>query len=283
MSNFRRLYYLGYILMLLGLAALYFLPAPEIEYTPEEHLRKLDAWLGSSYGRTELDAAPWKPDGDDFCGVIFTFRDSAEELNELKRRHNLKEGRVISGLPSGWQEQIDTTRPIYTAPPRVLIKWHLSDWGYDTRDFMLASLKDGRSLLALRYKATLHLKGRTTFAACYEVPDYEGKLLPFWYMALVIIGIIAFSLLVPLGGLLLFPNFRLKQKGSGLKWFGMATIFPLATIVPFFIPNLATDTDIISTLILPVQLAGAAILYVIVVVIQRRGSKSARATAYIKQ
>ena len=68
MSNFRRLYCLGYILMLLGLAALYFLPAPEMEYTPEEHLRKLDAWLGSSYGRTELDAAPWKQDGDDFRG-----------------------------------------------------------------------------------------------------------------------------------------------------------------------------------------------------------------------
>lgn len=76
--------------MLLGLAALYFLPAPEMEYTPKEHLRKLDAWLGSSYGRTELDAAPWKQDGDDFRGVIFTFRDSAEELDELKRRHNLK-------------------------------------------------------------------------------------------------------------------------------------------------------------------------------------------------
>lgn len=282
MSNFRRLYYLGYILMLLGLAALYFLPAPEIEYTPEEHLRKLEAWLGSSYGRTELDAAPWEQDGDDFCGVIFTFRDSAEALDELKHRHNLKEEHNIPNLPSDWQKQIDTTRPIYTAPPRVLIKCHLSDWGYDTRDFILASLKDGRSLLALRYKWTLHLKGRTTFSACYEVPDYEGKLLSFWYMALVIIGIIAFSLLVPLGGLLLFPNFRLKQKGSGLKWFGMATIFPLVTIVPF-IPHLATDTDIISTLILPVQLAGAAILYVIIVVIQGRRSKSARATAYIKQ
>ena len=107
-------------------------------------------------------------------------------------------------------------------------------------------------------------------------------MLPFWYMALVIIGLIAFSLLVPLGGLLLFPNFRLKQKGSGLMWFGIATIFPLVTIVPF-IPNLAKDTDIISTLILPVQLAGAAILYVLVAVIQRRRSKSARATAYIKQ
>ena len=106
--------------------------SPDEEWSEEPS--KLDAWLGSSYGRTELDAAPWKQDGDDFRGVIFTFRDSAEELDELKRRHNLKEGRVIPGLPSGWQEQIDTTRPIYTAPPRVLINWHLSDWGYDTRD-----------------------------------------------------------------------------------------------------------------------------------------------------
>ena len=154
-------------------------------------------------------------------------------------------------------------------------------WKWDAIKFF--NLKDGRTLLALRYKETVQLKGRNLLSAPYEVPDYEGKLLPFWYMALVIIGIIAFSLLVPLGGLLLFPNFRLKQKGSGLKWFGMATIFPLATIVPFFIPNLATDTDIISTLILPVQLAGAAILYVLVAVIQRRRSKSARATAYIKQ
>ena len=53
----------------------------------------------------------------------------------------------------------------------------------------------------------------------------------------------------------------------------MATIFPLVTIVPFFTPNVATDTDIISTLILPVQLAGAAILYVLVAVIQKRRSK----------
>ena len=275
MSNFRRLYYLGYILMLLGLAALYFLPAPELEYTPEEHLRKLDAWLGNSYGRTELNAAPWEPDVDDFRGVIFTFRDTAEELDELKHRHNLKEEHNIPSLPSDWLEQIDSTRPIYTAPPRVLIKWHLSDWGYDTRDFILASLKDGRSLLALRYKWTLQLKGRTTFSACYEVPDYEGELLPIWYIALVIIGLIAFSLLVPLGGLLLFPNFRLKQKGSGLMWFGIATIFPLITIVPF-IPNIATDTNILTTLILPIQLVGAAILYMIVAVIQGLSRKSAR-------
>lgn len=278
MSKLRRLYYLGYALMLLGLAALYFLPAPEIEYTPEEHLRKLDAWLGSSYGRTELDAAPWEVDGDDFCGVIFTFRDSAEALDKLKQYHHLKEGRCVPTLPTSWQEQIDTTRPIYTAHPKVLITWHESEWGYDTRDFMLASLKDGRTLLALRYKETVQLKGRNLLSAPYEVPDYEWKNPPGWYVALVRIGIVAFSLLVPLGFLLLFPDFRLNQKGAGLKWFGMATIFPLVILVTITATT-ALDLIYLTILILPIQLAGAAILYVPVSIIQEGRRKSTHSDA----
>lgn len=273
MSKLRRYFYLGYALMLLGLAALLFLPSPEIELTPEQHLRKLDAWLGSSYKRTELNAVPWETGADDFRGVIFTFRDHGEQQQELIQCHNLKTGRKgATPLPAVWQEQLDPTAPIYTAHPKVWVKWHLSDFGFDTRDFTLATLKDGRTLLALRYKQTSKLAGRSMLIAPFEVPDYEAPWPPDWYVVLVGIGLLAFLLLVPLGFLLLFPDFRLNKKGAKAKWFGMALVFPMVTIVPLLYKS-AFSLLFFLPIILPIQLTGAWILYLIVGLVQERHDK----------
>lgn len=273
MSRLRLIFYLCYALMLLGIAALYFLPIPEIELTPKQHWRKLDAWLGGSMNMTELDAAPWESETDDFRGVIFTFRDNTEHLDNLVKYHNLKTGRKIATpLPATWQEQLDTTRPLYTAHPKVLVKWQLSEWGYDTRDFTLASLKDGRTLLALRYKATSQLAGRSLLSAPFEVPDYDPPLPPDWYVVLAGIGGVAFLLLVPLGFLLLFPDFRLNQKWAAAKWFGIALVFPMVTIVPYLYTS-ALSIPFVLSIILPIQLTGAWILYLLAAIIQERNNK----------
>ncbi len=273
MSKLRLIFYLCYALMLLGIAALYFLPVPEIELTPKQHLRKLDAWLGSSYKRTELNAVPWETGADDFRGVIFTFRDHGEQQQELIQCHNLKTGRKgATPLPAVWQEQLDPTAPIYTAHPKVWVKWHLSDFGFDTRDFTLATLKDGRTLLALRYKTTSQLAGRSLLSAPFEVPDYDPPLPPDWYVVLAGIGGVAFFLLVPLGFLLLFPDFRLNQKWAAAKWFGIALVFPLVTIVPYLCTS-ALSIPFVLAIILPIQLTGAWILYLLAGIIQERNNK----------
>jgi hypothetical protein len=92
------------------------------------------------------------------------------------------------------------------------------------------------------------------------------------------IALIAFSLLAPLGFLLLFPSFNLNCKRHVVYWFTTAALFPL---IPGLLMCLSYGHYMAlfallmgSIVIIPLQLAGAGLLLPLVRMIAFRNTQT---------
>ena len=276
MSRARRIYTLCYVLMLLALAAFFLSWKFPREITPQEQWHHFHPWLGPV--PQKLQAEEWAPDNDSYQGgVIFTFYPTREWREKHIRAFGLADkDRDTAPLPPHWEKQLHPFQPVLTAWPKLMIT-HDASSGYDVRDMTLAQLRDGRTLLAFRYKWDNEF-GRRDLV----FPGYEKKAeapTELWLSGVYIVMVCIFLLLVPLGFLLLFPGFDLTRKRHMAYWFMTAAFFPVILLI-----SACSSTGVLSAIpaaifwciiLVPWQLAGAGMLLPIVMMIAFRRSSSA--------
>lgn len=262
MSRAHRIYCICYALMLLGLAALYFLPSPLPELTPREKWSAFQEWLGPP--PQELIAEERKSDSDDYTGVTFVFQATEDWCEEIIGRFSMAEGRDnTSPLPAHWQDSLTPGHPLLTAWRKRLLT-SKGEPTYDVKDMTLARLHDGRTLLAFRYRWDNTFGNHSYVDSAYE--PGQGRDFPTWYVVLYGGAVAAFILLVPLGFLLLFPRFDLRKKGHSVLWFAAALLYPIGVgicTIPFMFSGSEALIAFIALLIIlvPLQLIGAGILF----------------------
>lgn len=266
MSRARRIYCICYALMLLGLAALYFLPSPLPKPTPWEKWSSFQAWLGPP--PQELIEEEWATGTDDYRGVTFVFHATEDWHAEITERFGLAESRHANiRLQPHWQEAIAPEASLLTAQRKRLAEISTGEPVYDVKDMTLTRLQDGRTLLAFRYRWDNSFGNHSYVFSAYE--PGEGRDFPTWYVVLYGGAVVAFILLVPLGFLLLFPRFDLRKKGHTVLWFATALLFPIGVCmlsIPFMYSGSEALVAFIALLIIlvPLQLIGALVLYLIV-------------------
>lgn len=266
MSRARRTYCICYALMILGLAALYFLPIPLPKPTPWEDWSTFQAWLGPP--PQELIEEEWATGKDDYKGVTFVFHATEDWHAEIAKRFGLAEGRHENiRLQPHWQEALAPETPLLTAWRKRLAEIRTGEPVYDVKDMTLARLRDGRTLLAFRHRWDNSFGNHSYVFSAYE--PGEGRDFPTWYVVLYGSAVVAFILLVPLGFLLLFPRFDLKKKGHTVLWFAVALLYPIGVGL-FTLPVMYSGSEALVAfigllfLLEPLQLIGALVLYLIV-------------------
>lgn len=263
MSRARRIYCICYALMILGLAALYFLPSPLPKPTPQEEWSSFQEWLGPP--PQELIAEDWTTDNDDYKGVTFVFHATEDWRAEIIGRFSMAEGRNnTSLLPANWQEALAPETPLLTAWRKRLAEIRTGEPVYDVMDMTLARLRDGRTLLAFRYRWDNTFGNHSYVFSAYE--PGQGRDFPTWYVLLYGGAVVAFILLVPLGFLLLFRGFDLKRKRHTFLWFATALLYPIGVAmltIPFMYSGSEALIAFIAILFIlePLQLIGAVILF----------------------
>lgn len=265
MFRSRRVYRLCYFLMLLGLGMLYFfLPGLLPEPSPQEEWSRFQEWIGPP--PQELQAETWNCGQDEYPGEIFTFKASEEWRAEIADRFSMAAGRSnTQALPPHRQELLSPGLPLLTAYRKLTIT-HSGNPGYDVKDMTLALLNDGRTLLAFRACPADTFANRSCIPPAYE--PGKGYDFPTWYVVTCSLATVAFILLVPLGFLLLFPSFNLKQKRHTACWFATALLYPIG-LACLTLPFLASGSEALIAFIailfilVPLQLIGALVLYLI--------------------
>lgn len=266
MSRARRIYCICYTMMILVLVALCFMPSLLPELTPREKWSSFQAWLGPA--PQELIAEEWATGKDDYTGVIFVFHAKKDWHAEIAKRFSLAEGRhKDSRLQPSWQEALAPDAPLLTTRQKRLVETHTGEPVYDVKDMILARLRDGRTLLAFRYRWDNTFGNHSYVFSDYE--PGEGRDFPAWYVVLYGSAVVAFFLLAPLGFLLLFPRFDLKKKGHTVLWFVTALLYPIGVAfvtLPFMYSGSEALVALIGILLLlePLQLIGALVLYLII-------------------
>ena len=266
MSRARRIYCICYTMMILVLVALCFMPSLLPELTPREKWSSFQAWLGPS--PQELIAEEWATSKDDYTGITFVFHASEDWHAEIAERFSLAEGRHgTSRLQPSWQEALAPDAPLLTAWRKRLVETHTGEPVYDVKDMILARLRDGRTLLAFRYRWDNTFGNHSYVFSDYE--PGEGRDFPAWYVVLYGSAVVAFFLLAPLGFLLLFPRFDMKKKGHTVLWFVTALLYPIGVAfvtLPFMYSGSEALIALIGILLLlePLQLIGALVLYLII-------------------
>lgn len=264
MSSARRVYSAGYVLLLLGVIAMYFFPLPMPEYTASEHWCRFKGWLGAC--PDDLEAIELTSAEDAPKEIFFVFSADEEWKGKLVSYLDLRTtGNNPQVLPAEWQERMDANSPSFYAYPLMLADSSL-DWGYDVQNLLLSRLKDGRFLLALRFEWSDDLAYREI-----RTPRYEAghpKELPAWVRLMSLVCYVSTFLVLPLGGLLLFPRFDLRRKKYMAYWFGLAVFCPSVMLLcfPHWFSGAATLVAFIGfvVVILPLHLLGAWLLYLFV-------------------
>lgn len=270
MSRARLTYTICYVLMLLVFVAFPFIVKATQEITPQAQWNGFHPWFGPV--PHQLQAEKWNREADDYQGVIFTFYPTEEWRSKTIRAFGLEsKDRDTAPLPEHWEKQLHHFQPRLTAWPKLMITHDFSS-GYDVRDMTLAQLADGRTLLAFRYSWDNEFGKRDLVLPAYE--EEPGDDMPLRLSGLCIVVGIAFLLLVPLGFLLLFPRFNLTRKRHIAYCFLTAALFPILLLI-----SACTSTGVVAAIpaaifwciiLVPLQLAGAAMLLPIVMMIAFR-------------
>lgn len=274
MSRARLTYTICYVLMLLVFVAFPFIVKATQEITPQTQWSGFHPWFGPV--PNQLQAEEWNREADDRQGVIFTFYSTEDWRTKHIRAFGLADkDRDTAPLPPHWEKLLHPFLPRLTAHPKLMIT-HDASSGYDVRDMTLAQLADGRTLLAFRYSWDNEFGRRDLVSPAYE--EEPGDDMPLWLSGLCIVVGIAFLLLVPLGFLLLFPRFNLTCKRHIAYWFLTAALFPILLLI-----SACTSTGVVAAIpaaifwciiLVPLQLAGAAMLLPLVMMIAFRKDRS---------
>ena len=219
MSRARITYTICYVLMFLCLVAFPFIMKATEEWTPRQQWSLFQSWIGPV--PQQLQAEEWRRESDDRAGIIFTFRADDAWREQIIHHFALADkDRGAAPLPAHWEAQISPTQPKLTAYTKLMISGS-GDSGFEVQDMTLAQLSDGRTLLAFRHKSENDFHERMVVPTAY--PRAEPEPTPTWRSVLWCIALIAFSLLAPLGFLLLFPSFTLQSTLHRVIWY--AAIF----------------------------------------------------------
>ena len=275
MSRARITYTICYVLMFLCLVAFPFIMKATEEWTTRQQWSLFQSWIGPV--PQQLQAEEWRRESDDRAGIIFTFRADDDWREQIIHHFALADkDRGAAPLPAHWESQISPTQPKLTAYTKLMISDD-GDSGFEVQDMTLAQLSDGRTLLAFRHKSENDFHGRMVVPPAY--PHAEAEPTPTWRTVLWGTALVAFSLLVPLGFLLLFPCFNLNCKRHVVCWFTTAAIFPL---IPWFLMcmhhghYMALFVFLLSSIVvIPLQLAGAGLLLPLVRIIAFRQKETA--------
>ena len=274
MSRARLTYTICYVLMLLVFVAFPFIVKATQETTPQTQWSGFHPWFGPV--PNQLQAEEWNRAADDRQGVIFTFYSTEDWRTKHIRAFGLADkDRDTAPLPPHWEKLLHPFQPRLTAWPKLMIT-HDASSGFYVQDMTLAQLADGRTLLAFRYQWDNDFGRRDLVSPAYE--EEPGDDMPLWLSGLCIVVGIAFLLLVPLGFLLLFPRFNLTRKRHIAYWFLTAALFPILLLI-----SACTGTGVVEAIpaaifwciiLVPLQLAGAAMLLPIVMMIAFRKDRS---------
>ena len=274
MSRARITYTVCYVLMMLCLVAFPFIMKATEEWTPRQQWSLFQSWIGPV--PQQLQAEEWRRESDDRAGIIFTFRADDDWREQIVHHFALADKDCgAAPLPAHWEAQISPTQPKLTAYTKLMISDD-GDSGFEVQDMTLAQLSDGRTLLAFRHKSENDFHGRMVVPPAY--PRAEAEPTPTWRFVLWCIALIAFSLLTPLGFLLLFPRFNLNCRRHVVYWFTTAALFPL---IPGLLMCLSYGHYMAlfallmgSIVIIPLQLAGAGLLLPLVRMIAFRNTQT---------
>ena len=273
MSRARITYTVCYVLMFLCLVAFPFIMKATEEWTPRQQWSLFQSWIGPV--PEQLQAEEWTRESDDRSGIIFTFR--ADDAWREKLIHHFAladKDRGATPLPAHWESQISPTQPKLTAYTK-LMRSSSGEYGFEVQDMTLAQLNEGRTLLAFRHKSENDFHGRMVVPPAY--PHAEAEPTPTWRSVLWGIALVAFTLLVPLGFLLLFPSFDLTRKRHMTYWFMTAAFFPIIILISActYVGGLAAILAAIfwCIILVPWQLAWAGMLLPIVMMIAFRKDK----------